>query len=32
MTLNTTGGADFERNVRAFHGNQKLQMREELWE
>jgi len=32
MTLNTTGGANFERNVRAFHSNQKRQMQEELWE
>ena len=32
MTLNTTGGANFEGNVRAFHANQKRQMQEELWE
>jgi hypothetical protein len=32
MTWNTTGGANFEHNVRAFHENQKRQMREELWE
>jgi hypothetical protein len=32
MILNTTGVANFERNVRAFHANQKRQMQEELWE
>ena len=32
MTLKTTAGANFERNVRAFHSNHKRQMQEELWE